>query len=227
MRKRWFLVGMMFLLLSWLLVGCGIAQEVHNAVVAERDAAQAQVTTLQSDLSSAQGQVKTLESDLSVAQAQITTLESDLSTAQAQTTTLESDLSTAESRVTILEGDLDAANTEFQSFKSGLTLVWTSLEKKLDSTLVFTDFLNIADKAEYGLITEEEAMQFATNWLINTGVSVNAVGDAELSQLWQDLWLYAAEEDEVQIKESFTSMVDLLMDLVKDDVKTMKSKLAR
>ncbi len=63
MRKRWPMFGVMLLLISCLLVGCGVSEEVYNAVVAERDAAQAQVTNLQSEVSAIQAQYDDLKAD--------------------------------------------------------------------------------------------------------------------------------------------------------------------
>ena len=50
MIKRWLLFGSILLILSLLMAGCGISQEEHNAVLAERDSAQAQVSSLERQL---------------------------------------------------------------------------------------------------------------------------------------------------------------------------------
>ena len=46
MRKRWFLVGMIFLLVPWLFGGCGIAQEQYDAIVADLGKAQQEMQSL-------------------------------------------------------------------------------------------------------------------------------------------------------------------------------------
>ena len=69
------LIGVALLLvLSLMLSGCtaGVSQEDYDALVAERDAAQAQM----GDLTAVQAQVATLQDDLTEAQAQIQTLQS-------------------------------------------------------------------------------------------------------------------------------------------------------
>ena len=63
MKKRWPMFGVMLLLISCLLVGCGVSEEVYNAVVAGRDAAQAQVTNLQSEVSAIQAKYDDLKAD--------------------------------------------------------------------------------------------------------------------------------------------------------------------
>jgi predicted nucleic acid-binding Zn-ribbon protein len=70
--KRKLLIGMVLLLVSSLaLVGCpaGVSQEEYDAVVAERDAAQAQVVTLEADVAEAQAQVAELEANAAQAAA--------------------------------------------------------------------------------------------------------------------------------------------------------------
>ena len=49
MKKIGFLLGATVLVLSLLLTGCGVAQGEYDAVVAELDAAQSQIATLESD----------------------------------------------------------------------------------------------------------------------------------------------------------------------------------
>jgi len=64
--NRKLLIGVVLLLVSSLtLVGCaaGVTQEEYDAVVAERDAAQAQVVTLEADVAEAQTQVAELEAN--------------------------------------------------------------------------------------------------------------------------------------------------------------------
>ena len=65
------------LALAAALVGCssGVSQEDYDAVVAERDAAQAQVSDLEADVADLQAQVADLEDDAAALQTQIADLE--------------------------------------------------------------------------------------------------------------------------------------------------------
>jgi para-nitrobenzyl esterase len=70
--KRIVLIGMTLLLVVPLFTGCGgISQEDLDAIIAERDAALAQVTTLW-------GQIDTVQSDLDAARAELAELEESL-----------------------------------------------------------------------------------------------------------------------------------------------------
>ena len=84
MKKHWFLVGMVIMLMSLLVVGCGVPQEEFDSVLAERDAAQGRLVSLQSDLNTVQAQIDTLEGDLKTAQSQVQTLQGDYKNQEAK-----------------------------------------------------------------------------------------------------------------------------------------------
>jgi len=115
-RKRWFLVGMMFLLLPWLLVGCGVAQEVYDAVVAERDSLVANLQSVQSELDAAKSKLQSIESeleDMNIELKSITgeldTTKSEVESAQSELTAKESELQSVESELETVKADLEAA----------------------------------------------------------------------------------------------------------------------
>ena len=64
MRKLWLLTGIMLLLVSWLLIGCGVAQEQHDAVVAELNSAQTQIQSLQSELDTTKSELQSAKEQL-------------------------------------------------------------------------------------------------------------------------------------------------------------------
>ena len=112
MVKRWFLVGVMLLLASLLVAGCGVPQEDYDAVVAERDAAQAQVASLQSDMSETQSQIETLESDLADAQAQLTTVQSDYDKVNSDLAKTQDEIDALEILILALSGSLPTTEVE-------------------------------------------------------------------------------------------------------------------
>ncbi len=63
MRKKCLLIAIA-LLLSLLVIGCGVPREEYDAVLAARDAGQAEVASLQSELAKAQSQVESLKSEV-------------------------------------------------------------------------------------------------------------------------------------------------------------------
>ena len=101
--KSKLLTAIVLLLVVSFLPGCGVAQEEYDAALAERDTAQAEVTSLQSDLGKVQSQIDTLESEFSKVQGQNKTLQSDLDKAEASSTTLKQDIDGLKARVSLLE----------------------------------------------------------------------------------------------------------------------------
>jgi hypothetical protein len=125
--KKKTLIGIGLVLLVSLLVGCGgVSQDEYDAVIADKDAALTQETSLQSQLTTA-NTTKTkaetdlvaataakakAEADLATAQAALTKANSDLSASKAQFTTLTAQVATLKAQVTALEkevADLKAA----------------------------------------------------------------------------------------------------------------------
>ena len=64
-KKSILVIGIALVMASLLLSACGIPQEDYDAVVVERDAAQAEVASLQGDLDKAQSQIETFEGEVS------------------------------------------------------------------------------------------------------------------------------------------------------------------
>jgi predicted nuclease with TOPRIM domain len=70
--------GVMFLLISCLLAGCGgVSEEAYNAVKAERDAIQAQVTDLQSEVSAMQAEYDGLQADYDELTGELETVQAE------------------------------------------------------------------------------------------------------------------------------------------------------
>ena len=95
MKKGWFLVGIIFLLVPWLLVGCGISEEVYNAVVAERDALQTEATSLKIELSAKETELLSVQSELSAKETELLSVQNQLSAKEGELQTAQSELETA------------------------------------------------------------------------------------------------------------------------------------
>ncbi len=79
MRKRWILAGVIFLLLSWLLVGCGVAQEQYDTVVADLSKAQQELQTTRTELESVKSEISTTKSELESVKTSLTGSQSKVS----------------------------------------------------------------------------------------------------------------------------------------------------
>ena len=97
---------LLMVMLIMLMSGC-IAQREYDILLAAHDAAQAQVTSLQSDLAAAQSQIQTVQSDLTAEKSKAEKLESDLTAEKSKAEKLEGQLSRAESNYDTLKQKVD------------------------------------------------------------------------------------------------------------------------
>ncbi len=191
--KRKLLIGMVLVMVAILLSACGIPQEEHDAVVAgrdamltERDTAQAEVASLQSDLDTTQVEVTSLQSDLDKAQVEVTSLQSDLDKAQGQIETLESALTVTQSQIETSESELSSAlgkvsslQGEVSTLRSDLTTAETLIAIKetevLDQSLEpswvvgWTNLqpINLVKQSfmpQYPVLVAVEVNIFTANW---------------------------------------------------------------
>ena len=131
MAKRWLLVGLVFLL-SLVVVGCGISQEEYDAVLAERDGAQAQVAPLQRDLADKLTQIAALQTDYDK-------VVSDITESQAQLATVQSDCDKVSSDLAELQDEIDVLQTHI-----------LSLYATLPTTALPTTEVEVIHDIEYG-----------------------------------------------------------------------------
>jgi hypothetical protein len=82
MVKKLSLVCVILLSITLLVTGCGIPQEDYDAVVAERDAAEAKVERMKTDLETAKSDLSIVEGELDTLKRQVTALHSELAQAQ-------------------------------------------------------------------------------------------------------------------------------------------------
>ena len=115
MRKRWFLVGMMFLLLPWLLAGCGIAQEVHDAVIAERDSLVANLQSVQSELDTAKSKLQSIQSELEGMGIELKSITGELDTAKSEVESTQSELTARESELQSVQSELETVKADLEA----------------------------------------------------------------------------------------------------------------
>lgn len=132
MLKRWLVVGLMLLLVTLLVVGCGIPQEEYDAVVAERDTAQTQVASVQSKLDKAQSQIENLESELAEEESQIETLQSEVEEAQSEIEALNKKIAYAKVLAKIVESIWVPAMTGELDLMSEDESMWLFLKWNYD-----------------------------------------------------------------------------------------------
>ena len=115
MRRRWILVGMMFLLLPWLLVGCGISQELYDAVTAERDSLVAQLQSVQSELDATKSKLQSIQSELEGMDIELKSITGELGTAKSEVESTQGELADKESELQSAQSELETLKAELEA----------------------------------------------------------------------------------------------------------------
>ena len=135
MVKKAFLVGAMLLLTALLASGCGVPQEDYDAVVAEKDSAQAELQSVRSELDTTQAELQSVRSELDTTQTELQSVRSELDTTQTELQSVRSELDTTQT-------ELQAVRSELQSMRSQLAVARYTPEE-------VEYFLEIALGSEY------------------------------------------------------------------------------
>lgn len=121
MKKQWFLVAMIFLLVPWLLVGCGISQELYDAVSAERD-------SLVANMQSVQGELEAAKSGLNSVQSELDSMKSELQSTKGELDITISEFEAAKSELDAKASELSSTKSQLGSTKSELETTKSELE---------------------------------------------------------------------------------------------------
>jgi len=188
--KRKLLIGMVLVMVAILLSACGIPQADYDAVVAERDTAQANASSLQNELNDTK--------------RDLTTKESALATAQSQIERLESDISSANSRASSANSRLEAANSELSAIDEVYPPRDFSSLGELQDWLLEND-VSERSPAEFAeaLYMKALAVQEAAlndGYIVSADIDYDAVEDtytvACVTIINGDLWVWHPEGDE-------------------------------
>ena len=201
MRKRWLLAGVILLLLSWLLVGCGVAQEQYDAVVADLNSAQG-------ELQSARAELQSVKGDLSAAQAKVSELTSSLENSQNELQSTQADLKST-------QADLESAGKKLTAIEEVYPPRNFSSLKELQDWLrandvserpASTNAENVYSKA---LEIQEDALK--DGYIISAGiVDLAAPGEFLITLVTVidgDVFMWNPETDEVTDYSGLTNLL--------------------
>ena len=112
MKKRWFIVVIVILLVSSLITGCGVSKSQYDAATADLQTAQADLKATQTQLQESQSELTKTKAELQTAQTGLNaterTLQTQLQQAQSELTKTKADLESAQAQVQSLQEDQDA-----------------------------------------------------------------------------------------------------------------------
>lgn len=129
MKIKILIVGMVFLLVPWLLVGCGISQELYDAVIAERDSLVANLQSVQSEFDAAKSKIDSVQSELDWSKLELESASSEVESLQNELNTVKSALQPVQEELSNTKAELEEVTKELEATKSELELVKTQLSE--------------------------------------------------------------------------------------------------
>ncbi len=210
MRKRALLFVMTLVLSLLLMTGC-VAQADYDAVVAERDSIQAQLTSTVAERDKARAQVTSTAAERDKARTQVSSLKNELDELKA---------SLEETQTA-----LDAAKADGEAFKSDVSSIFAELEKKTEAAEMIQRFWSNALKVEAGKMSQRDLEVKVALFMAGLSGKLEPIGNAELSQTWQDAVVASTRGDEKGFAAKFAAVMDSLSDLIDEDVSAMNAKL--
>ena len=122
MVKRLRIIIMMLLLLALLVTGCGIPKTEHDAVLAERDAAQTKVISLQTDLTAAQNELTSTKAELTSTKAELTSTKAELTSTKAELASTKVELASTQNELISFKSALASRNIQVDQVQKLLVM---------------------------------------------------------------------------------------------------------
>lgn len=210
MRNRNFLwLGTIFLLVPLLTVGCGVAQEQYDAVVADLNQASKELQSVRSELVATQDEVSELtaglkkaETELEAAEAKNSELtsslekaENELQTTQAGSAELtasvqksQAELEAAQAKVSELTWRLEKVKNELEPTKSEYEAFKSEVESLLVLSLAQHEALQTASRDARSAAATRDSIVFSSAVATVNDIlaDLNDVKAAELRYLWKE-----------------------------------------
>jgi peptide/nickel transport system substrate-binding protein len=135
--KRKIIIGMIFVLLATLVSGCShISQKEFDSLIMDKNAALAELESLQSQLSKIENNLNTINAEKDSIQAEVNTLKEQLNAVQTNLTNVNAEVASRETQVTELEAQVTNLGKEIAdlirqvaAIRDTAILEWTQSER--------------------------------------------------------------------------------------------------
>ena len=195
------------------IVGFGIGYMMYQPQISQL---QSTLSDTQSDLSASQSEVQSLQGQLAEARTNITSLETQLSQSQAAVTSLENQLEAKETEYSALSTEYSALSTEYNKFKSDVNSLVNSFEKKME---LESQIIMMWVHGSRGEGVESAEI------LLGLGTYVDAVGDSQLSTIWDELFTYLSAGQTSQVQSKLADLMERNSALIQTDLAELNTLL--
>ena len=120
MKKKWFQVGILFLLIPLMTIGCGVAQEQYDTVVSDLSKSQQDLQTVKAELETSRANVSDLTANQEKLNSELATTQTKLSETSAEIERTKELLETTIAELEAKQDKLEEAQKELPAFKEDL-----------------------------------------------------------------------------------------------------------
>jgi cell division protein FtsB len=152
--------------------------------------------------------------------------ESDYEAVVAERDTLQTENNALQAEMNGLEADIDELETELDATKSDVTSLVAELDKKLAALVVINGYFSDALRYIAGEMSESDATEALAVFIAELGGVLDNVGNAELSQLWDNAEAAMELGDVEEFVSNFTAITALLQDLIDADIAAIGASLS-
>jgi len=143
MKKQRFVFIIIILLLSGLLIGCGVSTEEYTKVVNDYTAIKIELESIRTELEAKQAELEALQTELKSIKAELEKDQAELENLKESSQTLENDLQVANDEIDKLEGDIKAQQQINSSLSDELKKI--TYPRHFQSLTELTDWLRQDD----------------------------------------------------------------------------------
>lgn len=143
MKKQRFVFIIIILLLSGLLIGCGVSTEEYTKVVNDYTAIKIELESVRTELEAKQAELEALQPELKSIKAELEKDQAELENLKESSQTLENDLQVANDEIDKLEGDIKAQQQINSSLSDELEKI--TYPRHFQSLTELTDWLRQDD----------------------------------------------------------------------------------
>jgi molybdopterin converting factor small subunit len=216
MQRKWFLVGLLVLVMPWLIGGCGVAKDVYDTALADLNKAQQEIQSLKADLGTAQAKVAELTSSLGSVQAKNSELTANLGKTQTGLDTAKATNSDLTSSLGKSQSELQTTKSDYSSFKTDVKQMYSSL----DASLELNNYVLGINNA----ILKNDLDEIRKGCLLVTARL--AIGDAELKSLWESAYVVTGDKWTLSYTP-FRTFMSMHASRISAKAKALRDKLAQ
>jgi len=128
--KRWLTIGVALLLVSLLVVGCGVPQEEYDTVLDEAEVVKVEAASLQNQLNDAKSDLAKAESELAEAQSELARMQDEIEAAQSSKAAALSEISSLNSRVSSLQSQIASLRSDIAAVEARIAELNAAIEEE-------------------------------------------------------------------------------------------------